>query len=59
VLAAYLIGETASQDPKVGGPLQIALVTPKAYRQLTVEQIAGIQKKNSALNDRLKRFFAT
>jgi 20S proteasome alpha/beta subunit len=58
-LAAYLISETASQDPKVGGPLQIARVTPTGYQQLTTEQIEDLQKKNSALNASLKKFFAT
>lgn len=58
-LAAYLISETASQDPKVGGPLQIAQVTPTKYQQLTPEQIEALQKKNQALNSKLKKFFAS
>jgi 20S proteasome alpha/beta subunit len=58
-LAAYLISETASQDPKVGGPIQIARVTPSKYLQLTTAQIADLQKKNSSLNTKLKKFFAT
>jgi hypothetical protein len=29
-LAEYLISETASQDPKVGGPIKIAKVLPGA-----------------------------
>jgi 20S proteasome alpha/beta subunit len=56
-LAEYLISETASQDPKVGGPIRIARVLPDGYHLLTDEQIANLKKQNMKLNNKLKRFF--
>ena len=58
-LAEYLISETASQDPKVGGPIRIAVVTPDNYRELSDSQISKLQKRNQKLNDDLKQFFIT
>lgn len=58
-LAEYLISETASQDPKVGGPVRIARVTVQGVQQLTAVEVANLQKKNGTLNKRLKRFFAS
>jgi hypothetical protein len=57
-LAEYLITETASQDPKVGGPIRIAKVTPSGYRELSDSKIAALRKRNETLNKKLKRFFA-
>jgi hypothetical protein len=57
-LAAYLIAETASQDPKVGGPIRIAKVTPDGYLDLTSDEILELTKRNENLNVTLKRFFA-
>jgi hypothetical protein len=58
-LAEYLISETASQDPKVGGPIRIAKVTPqKGYYSLTDGEVASLKRKNEAINAKLKRFFA-
>ena len=57
-LGVYLIGETASQDPKVGGPIQVAVVTPKeGYRELKESEVKAIQSKNEKQNQRLKKFF--
>jgi hypothetical protein len=56
-LAEYLISETASQDPKVGGPIRIAKVRPTGYETLNDEQVLSLSKRNQRLNDRLKRFF--
>lgn len=48
-LAEYLISETASQDPKVGGPIKIALITAEeGYEELTDEQVAEIHNRNQA-----------
>ena len=58
-LAEYLISETASQDPKVGGPIRIAKVTPVGYRELTIDEVANLKRKNQKLNTKLKRFFDT
>lgn len=57
-LAEYLISETASQDPKVGGPINIATVTPEGYRKINEQEIDEIKKQNQALNERLKTFFS-
>jgi hypothetical protein len=56
-LAEYLISETASQDPKVGGPIRIAKILPTGYIPLTDEEVSTLKKKNARLNDKLKRFF--
>ena len=57
-LAEYLISETASQDPKVGGPIKMAEITPeKGYRELTEQEVAEIQQSNKELNVQLRQFF--
>lgn len=56
-LAEYLITETASQDPKVGGPVRIAKVTPAGYQPLTDTEVLALKKQNQRLNDKLKSFF--
>jgi hypothetical protein len=56
-LAEYLISETASQDPKVGGPIRIAKVLPTGYHPLTDEEVSALKKRNMKLNNKLKRFF--
>ena len=56
-LAEYLITETASQDPKVGGPIKMAVVTSGGYDALTEEQVIEIHNGNEALNARLREFF--
>jgi 20S proteasome alpha/beta subunit len=56
-LAEYLITETASQDPKVGGPVRIAKVTPTGYQPLTDNEVTALEKRNQRLNAKLKSFF--
>lgn len=57
-LAAYLISETATQDPKVGGPLKIATLTPsEGFRELADAAVAEIIKLNEEQNTRLRNFF--
>jgi hypothetical protein len=56
-LAEYLISETASQDPKVGGPIRIAKVTPAGYQSLSDADVDLLRKRNQKLNAKLKRFF--
>ncbi|RWD60330.1 hypothetical protein [Mesorhizobium sp.] len=56
-LAEYVISETASQDPKVGGPVKIAKVTPQGYQELTDAQVKALQRRNQTLNKKLKTFF--
>lgn len=56
-LAEYLISETASQDPKVGGATRIAKVTAAGYRELTDAAIKKLEIRNKSLNKKLKTFF--
>ncbi|MBW2065006.1 MAG: hypothetical protein JRJ03_08740 [Deltaproteobacteria bacterium] len=57
-LAAYLIQETATQDPKVGGPIRMAQITlENGYDELTEETILGIVQKNEEQNVKLRKFF--
>jgi 20S proteasome alpha/beta subunit len=57
-LAAYVITETASQDGKVGGPVQMATITPAdgcvALAQAAVDAIIA---ENTAKNTNLKDSF--
>lgn len=56
-LAAYVITETASQDGKVGGPVQMGIVTPKGSRILSVDEIGKILAENERKNRDLRGFF--
>ncbi len=57
-LAAYLITETATQDPKVGGPVRIATITPNSgYGELSEEAIQSIVTLNDKQSRGLKQFF--
>ena len=55
-LAAYVITETASQDGKVGGPVQMAVITPstggREIERTEMEQLLpGNQSRSKALKD--------
>jgi len=57
-LAAYLISETATQDPKVGGQIRVATITKnEGYKELLAAEIKEITQKNAAQNEKLKRSF--
>jgi 20S proteasome alpha/beta subunit len=56
-LAEYLISETASQDPKVGGPIRIAKVDTNGFHLYSDADVGELKKKNERLNKRLKSFF--
>jgi hypothetical protein len=57
-LAQYLIAETASQDPKVGGPIKISKITAtNGYQALTDAEIEALRKRNERLNKRLSKYF--
>lgn len=57
-LAVYLIRETASQDPKVGGPVRIASIRPDEGFQLFEEQaVDEIVEQNEAQNEAIRQFF--
>lgn len=57
-LAAYVITETASQDGKVGGPVQMMEISPEnGHRILSSEEINKIVALNSSRSDNLKVSF--
>lgn len=57
-LCEYLIAETASQDPKVGGPVRMARILPDSgYEELPKAHIQAMARKNQQLNRKLRRFF--
>ena len=46
-LAEHIISETGTQDPKVGGPIGIALISPDSgYRELDESEVADVHQKN-------------
>lgn len=58
-LAEFLIAETASQDPKVGGPINIAIIEPATgYRELSEKELEAIRKRNDKQRNSMKKFFA-
>jgi 20S proteasome alpha/beta subunit len=57
-LAAYVITETASQDGKVGGPVQMMQITPEeGGKILSSEEINSIITSNSSRSDNLRVSF--
>lgn len=57
-LAAYLISETATQDPKVGGPVRVAkIMKTDGYKELPPEEVDSIVEKNNQQSEKLKRSF--
>jgi 20S proteasome alpha/beta subunit len=58
-LAAYVISETATQDPKVGGPIKIAVISPtKGYIELEPSTIQGVIEQNEETTKKLRDFFS-
>lgn len=59
-LAEYMIFETATQDPKVGGPITIAVITPSlGYREMSTDEVAAIHRRNEEQVTRLKTYFSS
>lgn len=57
-LAAYIISETASQDPKVGGPIRMATVTAaNGYEEVGQDVIGEIVTGNESQTAKLQDFF--
>lgn len=57
-LAAFLIAETASQDPKVGGPIRMAEITPGGgYVDVPAGAIQGLVQENAQQSQNLREFF--
>jgi hypothetical protein len=57
-LAAYLIAETASQDGKVGGAIQMATITARDAQILNVSTVAEISVANRKRSKALKDSFS-
>jgi 20S proteasome alpha/beta subunit len=57
-LAVYVISETATQDPKVGGPIRVAEISKdKGYIELEQNHIQEVMKRNEEINRKLREFF--
>ena len=57
-LGAYMITETATQDPKLGGPIRMAQITPgEGFKELEDSVIADVIKRNDEQNQKLRQFF--
>lgn len=58
MLAAYVITETATQDPKVGGPIRIAEIShQQGYHEMEEAELAEITNRNADLSKNLREFF--
>jgi 20S proteasome alpha/beta subunit len=57
-LAEYIIAETGTQDPKVGGPVSIAVITPDSgFRELDEAEVADIHQRNQEELGKFKEHF--
>ncbi|RLG72910.1 MAG: hypothetical protein DRO11_00995 [Methanobacteriota archaeon] len=57
-LAVYVISETATQDPRVGGPIRVADITwEKGYVELEESYIDEVNRRNEEAHERLRQFF--
>lgn len=57
-LAAYVITETATQDGKVGGPIQMMELKPNSsIREINEEELKQISEQNETVNLKLKKLF--
>lgn len=56
-LAAYLITETATQDPKVGGPVRMAILKTTGFSWIEEDELQQIIAKNAEQNEKMRDFF--
>mgnify|MGYP001050156755 CR=1 FL=1 len=56
-LASYVITETASQDGKVGGPIQIVTITSEGCKDLSGAEVAQVIQENEKRKDVLRDSF--
>jgi len=57
-LAVYVISETATQDPKVGGPIRVAEISMEnGYIELEQSEIQKVMAHNEEQNKKLREFF--
>ena len=52
-----MITETATQDGKVGGPVQIALITKTQCKESNTDEVLKVLRKNESNSTRLKELF--
>ncbi|MHA1398371.1 MAG: hypothetical protein ACTSSF_11825 [Candidatus Heimdallarchaeaceae archaeon] len=57
LLAAYCIMETASQDGKVGGPIQMLVLSPNKVEEVPNEEIDALAQEASKHNEMLRKAF--
>ena len=56
-LAAYLITETATQDPKVGGPVKMAMLKATGFGWVKEDEVKEIVASNAAQSEKMRDFF--
>lgn len=57
-LASYVITETATQDGKVGGPIQMMELKPNnSIKEIDLQELKRIDKQNETVNLKLKKLF--
>jgi 20S proteasome alpha/beta subunit len=57
-LAVYVISETASQDGKVGGPVNVISISPtEGCQQLSADEVADVQRINETRSQSLRDSF--
>jgi len=57
-LAAYMITETATQDPKVGGPVRMAIIHEQhGYRDLSGDEVSRIVEDNKRKIEKMRAGF--
>jgi 20S proteasome alpha/beta subunit len=56
-LGAYTIAETASQDGKVGGPIQIMTITAQGAKELSASEVKMVADENEKRREALRGSF--
>ncbi len=56
-LGAYVISETASQDGKVGGPIQMITITNEGSKELSAGEVEIVVKENERRREALRESF--
>lgn len=59
-MAHYVITETATQDGKVGGPVRMATIDPRAgYSTIPESTVAELKTRDQRINEELAKLFRT
>lgn len=57
-LAEYIVSETGTQDPKVGGPVSLSVITPDGgFRELDEAEVADVHRRNEEALLRFRAHF--